>query len=1066
MTFASILLIVASCVSAYASDGEARWIRKANISPDGKTVAFSYQGDIFTVPAEGGKAFQVTSNAAYDSNPIWTPDGKQIVFTSNRELSQDIWIIPSHGGKATRLTTYPGSETPLTVTPDGKVIFSANIQTDPVYDGFPGGEPQTWAVGLGGGKPELLSPIPMCNASVSADGTILFEDYKGYEDPLRKHHTSSVTRDIWKYTPGTRKTPAAYTQLTFFKGEDRNPVFSADGKTYYYTSESDSKGQGAAENFNIWKSSILPDSKPEQVTFLNTHPVRNISVSRDGKLLFSYNGDLYILEGQTPVKLSISVTTDSNERESVRREISSGASALAASPNGKEIAIVAHGDVFVIAPDQKVTKRITNTPSQERGVSFSEDGRTLYYAAERNGHWGIWKTELKDKGDKYFAFSNFTEESLFTRKGETCFQPSVSPDGKWVAFLRDRTELVIRSTKGDREKSLYKGVNYSYTDGDLSFEWAPDSQSILTTCMENGGWNNVDIALIDIKSGKVTNLTQSGYNDSGFRWAMGGKAIIWASDRDGYRSHGSWGAEDDIYMMFFDPKTYAEFIRSKEDESIAKLLAPEPKKKDEKKDSTKVDEKKVELMLEGRENRKIRLTQSSSRLRDFYLTADGKSLYYFSNGNLCVMDTKEGDIDVIRKHFSGGFEPSADGKTLWILGNGISKLNTSNNRIENISFKSEYDYKSAEEREYIFDHCWKQVNEKFYDSGIHGVNWDLMRVNYRQFLPYINNNYDFQDLLSEMLGELNGSHTGARYRARNGVNAGHIGVLYDLSHEGKGLKIAEVLPDGPLYNALPSVKAGDTILAIDGETIEQGANWYDVLLNKAGKRILIKVKTSKGTEEVYLKATSSDSDLLYKRWVRQREEMVEKLSGGRLAYVHVEGMNSPSFREVYSKLLGKYRSAEAVIVDTRHNGGGWLHDDLATLLSGKAYVEFRPRGQYIGTEPYSKWTKPSCVLVGEDNYSDASGFPYVYKTLGIGKIIGAPVPGTMTAVWWENQIDPSLVFGIPQVTSWGLKEDRPLENLQLEPDILVKNTPESQLEGKDYQLEVAVKEMLNELDRK
>ena len=196
----------------------------------------------------------------------------------------------------------------------------------------------------------------------------------------------------------------------------------------------------------------------------------------------------------------------------------------------------------------------------------------------------------------------------------------------------------------------------------------------------------------------------------------------------------------------------------------------------------------------------------------------------------------------------------------------------------------------------------------------------------------------------------------------------------------------------------------------------------------------------------------------------RREEMVEKLSGGRIGYVHVEGMDSPSFREVYSNALGKYRTCEALIVDTRHNGGGWLHDDLATFLDGKAYIEFKPRGQYIGTEPYSKWTKPSCVLVCEDNYSDASGFPYTYRTLGIGKLIGTPVPGTMTAVWWETQINSSIVFGIPEVGSWGIKEGRFLENYQLEPDILVNNDPASVLEGKDQQLEAAVKEMLRQVD--
>ena len=201
------------------------------------------------------------------------------------------------------------------------------------------------------------------------------------------------------------------------------------------------------------------------------------------------------------------------------------------------------------------------------------------------------------------------------------------------------------------------------------------------------------------------------------------------------------------------------------------------------------------------------------------------------------------------------------------------------------------------------------------------------------------------------------------------------------------------------------------------------------------------------------------SDLLYNRWVERNREATARLSGGKIGYIHVKGMDSPSFRTVYSDLLGRYRDCDAVVIDTRHNGGGWLHDDLATLLSGKQYAEYVPRGQYIGSDPFNKWLKPSCVLVCEDNYSNAHGFPWVYKTLGIGKLVGTPVPGTMTAVWWESQIDPSIVFGIPQV---GCKDmqGRYLENQELQPDILIYNTPEQQLAGDDRQLEAAVKSLL------
>ena len=270
-----------------------------------------------------------------------------------------------------------------------------------------------------------------------------------------------------------------------------------------------------------------------------------------------------------------------------------------------------------------------------------------------------------------------------------------------------------------------------------------------------------------------------------------------------------------------------------------------------------------------------------------------------------------------------------------------------------------------------------------------------------------------------------------------------------------------------MYVQQPDIKVGDVIEAINGQKIDAESDWYTLFQRKAGQKVVLTIsKGSKKTEDIYIKPEGSESRILYNRWVEQRAEMVKKLSGGRVAYVHVEGMDSESFRRVFSELLGKYRTCEAVIVDTRHNGGGWLHDDLVTLLGGKEYVKFEPRGQYIGSDPYNKWTKPSCVLIGEDNYSDACGFPYAYKALGLGKLIGAPVPGTMTAVWWETQVDPSIVFGIPQVGVTGVKEGRYLENMQIEPDILIYNDPASVLRGEDKQLEAAVAEMLKEIDKK
>ena len=1025
------------------------WIRKNAISPDGKTLAFSYKGDIYTVPATGGEARQLTSNPAYESDPVWTRDSHQIVFTSTREDSKDLYVTSVEGGVPRRLTTLPGNELPLAVTADGRVWFSwyDNTVSSDRFSDFPG-DRQVWTTDLQGSAPELFTSLTFSAMSFNAAGDILYEDYKGYEDALRKHHTSSVTRDIWLLRNGT------FTKLSTYPGEDRNPVFAADGDTFYFLSEQDGKTS------NVYRSSVSKPQEQVQLTSYEKDPVRFLSVADDGTVAYSWNGDLYTLSGG---KVAITLSRDEDEREMTRLNLSN-ATAMAVSPNGKEVAVVIRGDVFVTSVDYSTTRRITNTASQERGVAFSKDGRELFYAAEREGCWSIYKASLTEKEDSYFTYAAAIREERVSPEGETSFQMEVSPDGKWLAYLRDRTELVVQPTKGGKVRSLLKGANYSYSDGDQDFAWSPDSRYLLCNYQADGGWNNEDIALIEMESGQVTNLTRSGYSDGSFRWALGGKAMTFESDKNGYRSHGSWGAESDIYIMFFDGKAYTQFGRSKEEKDIEKA------EKKEKKDSADKKVEKLVLDLISRDDRIRRLTPHAAHIGDHFLTPDGGKLYFtqqLEKGyDLCCLDIEKGDVRVLRKDVRGRFTPSADGKSLFIFsGASLQRLTLASDKFDNVSFSGEFEFKPAEERAYIFEHAWKQVKEKFYVEDLHGADWDYYHTNYARFLPHINNYYDFQDLLSELLGELNGSHTGGRYRPGVTRRLGHLGVLYDLSWKGDGLKIAEVLPGGVLNNADASIEAGDVILSIEGTPVKAGDDWRTLLYERAGKKTILQVKTGGKTRQLIVTPAASEADLMYRRWVRQREEMVEKLSGGKIGYVHVRGMNSPSFREVYSKALGRYRNCEALIVDTRHNGGGWLHDDLVTFLGGKEYCLFTPRGQYIGHEPFNKWTRPSCVLVCEDNYSDACGFPYAYRALGLGKLIGAPVPGTMTAVWWETQINPQIIFGIPQVGNWGVKDGRYIENLQLEPDILVYNDPASVLAGRDLQLEAAVQEMLNEVSR-
>ena len=1071
-------LILATLLGAYGLAAQAQdnplWMRHPAISPNGKTIAFSYQGDIFTVPSSGGTAKQITSNAAFDSYPVWSPDGNHIAFASNREGSIDVWVMDANGGIPKRVTTNSGSEYPLRWKDNYTIMFKASIMPTAKSIIFAGSYPQVYTVGMDGGRPKLFSDITMDALDINASGDVIYIDRKGYEDEWRKHHRSPITRDVWL------KSGDSFRKLTTFDGEDRDPVWSADGKSFYYLSEQ-------SGTLNVYHRTL--DGKETQITNHEKNPVRFLSAATDGTLCYGYDGEIYtVRKGGQPQKTAIRIAADTEGKELIRQIRSSGAYNIKLSPNGKEIGFVMHGDVYVTSIEYRTTKQITNTPEQERYIDFSPDGRTIIYDSERNGVWQIYATTMKNKDEKQFAYATELVEERLTQSDQTSFQPKFSPDGKQIAFWENRGTLRVMDAKGKNVKTAMDGkFVYSYSDGDIDFTWSPDSKWLLSSYIGVGGWNNSDIALVNASgNGEIHNLTESGYNESNAKWVLDGKAMLFCSDRAGYRSHGSWGAEYDAYLMFFDLEAYERYRMNKEERALAKENMTEKEKKKEekkeekeKKEMEKPEAKEMEPLkfdLENCRDRIVRLTVTPSFLGDILLDKDGENIYYnvaFEKGmDLWHRDLMTGNTELLIKNVGNGemmFDKSY--KEIYLAADGgIKKVTPQSKAVKNIEFEAQFNYQPYKERAYMFDHVWRQVKDKFYDKNIHGVDWEGYRKTYERFLPYINNNHDFQEMLSEMLGELNASHTGARYSGSwASLQTASLGLFFDEDYTGDGLKIAEVIKGSEIACKQTDVKSGCIIEKIDGTEIKAGMDYFPLLDGKIGKPVRLTIRPKSGRSfDVTTKGMSMNAvdDLLYKRWVDRNRQLVDSLSGGRLAYVHVRAMNSESFRTVYRELLSdKNRNREAVIVDDRHNGGGWLHDDLCTLLNGKEYQNFMPRGNYIGRDPFNKWTKPSCVLICEDDYSNGHGFPMVYKTLGIGKLIGTPVAGTMTAVWWETMIDNTMVFGIPQVGCMTL-DGKYAENTQLNPDITVYNTPEDFLNGNDRQLKAAIEEMMKQIGEK
>ncbi|WP_195655191.1 S41 family peptidase [Bacteroides sp. 1001136B_160425_E2] len=1108
------LALVLSVLSSYAITP--LWMRDARISPDGSEIVFCYKGDIYKVPAQGGTAVRLTTQASYEANPVWSPDGKQIAFASDRNGNFDLFIMPADGGAARRLTYHSASEIPSAFTPDGKyVFFSASIQ-DPAGSAlFPtGAMTELYKVPVAGGRTEQVLGTPAELVCFDKTGkNFLYQDRKGFEDEWRKHHTSSITRDIWLYNTQTGK----HTNLTNRGGEDRNPVYAPDGNAVYFLSERD------GGSFNVYTFPLNTPQEVKAVTAFKTHPVRFLSVSDKGTLCYTYDGELYTQKsGARPEKVKVELVRD-DEQQLAALKFSQGATSASVSPDGKQVAFIVRGDVFVTSTDYATTKQITNTPAKEAAVSFAPDNRTLVYASERTGNWQLYTAKISRKEDPNFPNATLIEEEvLLPSKTVERAYPQYSPDGKELAFIEDRNRLMVLNLKTKKVRQVTDGSTWYNTGGGFDYEWSPDGKWFTLEFIGNRHDPYSDVGIVSAQGGTIINLTNSGYISGAPRWVLDGNAILFQTERYGMRAHASWGSQQDVMLVFLNQDAYDRYRLSKEDFELLKEFEKEQKKAKEKDDDKtkvgkkskaekadkekankgktdkgkgdkekskvdsgkdsdqdestedKTDQKEIVVELNGIEDRIVRLTPNSSDLGSAILSKDGEDLYYFSafedGYDLWKMNLREKDTKRLHKLNTGWASLMLDKKgDIFLLGSrNMQKMDAKSDALKSISYQAEMKMDLAAERETMFDHVYKQHQKRFYNVNMHGVDWDAMTNAYRKFLPHIDNNYDFAELLSEWLGELNVSHTGGHYFPQGkGDVTSNLGLLFDWDYQGKGMQIAEVIEKGPFDHSRTKVKAGYIIEKINGEEITLDNDITCLLNNKAGKKTLISIynpQSKERWEEVVIPVTNGQlNGLLYKRWVKQRAADVEKWSKGRLGYVHIQSMGDDSFRTVYSDILGKYNNCEGIVIDTRFNGGGRLHEDIEILFSGQKYFTQVVRGREACDMPSRRWNKPSIMLQCEANYSNAHGTPWVYKHQKIGKLVGMPVPGTMTSVSWETLQDPSLVFGIP-IVGYRLPDGSYLENSQLEPDVKVANNPETVVKGEDTQLKVAVDELLKEID--
>ncbi|PHS27425.1 MAG: hypothetical protein COA84_04440 [Robiginitomaculum sp.] len=1072
---------------AQAQAPRENWIRNPVISPDGQTIVFHADGDLYTVPSTGGVARPLTLNEAWEGEPVWSADGKMLAFASDRYGNLDVFVMPATGGRATRLTYNDADDHPSGFSPDGKsVLFNSVRQDNPKAHINPRRRmPELYSISLTGGTPRQIFTTGAMQARYSADGSkILYLREHARENFFRKHDTSSFARDIWLYDVASKH----HEQLTKNPAADHNPVWMPNGTGYYFLSERNGV-------FNIWADAAwgqtLTDG-PHQITHHKTFPVRGLSVSDDGTLSYSWHGDLYtVRDGQEPMPVDVRFGADGNGRDVLPLGVNGEISEFALSPDGKEAAFVSRGEVFVTSMDFATTKRITNTPGEERDVAFTPDGKGLLFAGERDGRWRIFEVRRADaKETHFFTATKISENVLIEPKGGA-IQPTPSPDGKKIAFTEARNTVRV-FTRADKSvvTVLPDTFNHDSTTGYINFGWAPDSKKLVVDMASNGRLFFTNIAIVNADgSGEVRDISLSGYTDAAPKWHTSGGIITWFSGRYGRRDHGSHGANFDVMAAFLNQEALDQFSRSKEEvkldeeaEDVAKKAKEEADKKSKKKKkgkkAKKEDEvKPVVIEWDNLSERQQRLTINSSELADAVLSKDADLLFYLSSFeggyDLWVHDFREEEtkklvsLDADRASLS----LSKDGKTLVVLADGsLMKIDAKSDakKSKPVKITATLDLKPDAERTELFGHIWRRTKDIFYTDTLHGVDWPFMRKAYGAKVSAISNNRDFADLTNEMLGELNASHTAVRYRPRNkkADRTAALGVAYDPTFVGPGMRIMTVYAQSPLRKGGKAIPEGTIIRALDGQALGASDNYYALLKNHAGQRLRLTLVPPGGTPfDLVIKPVSGrdEAGWAYLAWVKERNELVEKLSDGRLGYVHIPNMSDSVYRVVYRELFGRHFAKEGIVLDTRDNAGGDLMEDLNRLLDGKVYTRNVSRGREVQGEPITRWTKPSIVIANESNYSDGHCFPATYQTLGLGKVVGMPISGTCTYAGWEGLMTGDMFWGVPQLGIHDRDGDF-MEGKQTEPDIRVNNDPNSVERGEDKQLQRAVEALLAQID--
>ena len=1078
-----IFVLCLSCCAAVRAQTSTAYLTEPSLSPDRKEIVFVSGGDIWTVSASGGTASILVSHPATESRPKFSPDGKRLAFVSNRTGNGDIYVLNLETNDLSRITYDDSLDNLDAWSRDGKWLYFSSSSRDIA------GMNDIYRVASTGGTAMTVSNDRYTSeffAAPAPDGISFAFSARGIANGQwwRKGRSHIDESEIWV------KSGDNYEQITNGGAKQLWTMWSADGKQIYYVSDRNGTQ-------NIWMKPLKGQEK--QLTDFKDGRVLWANISFDGKqIVFERDFKIWTMNTENGKASEVPITLRGTAAGALTEKInlSSQIREFALSPDGKKIAVVVRGEIFAAsAKDGGDAQKITDTPAPESYAAWSPDSQKIIYTSERNGNRQIYQ----------YDFVGGSETQITTAGDD--FSPVYSPDGKSIAFLRNARALWIYDVASKQERELCK----LFTDappvgGKQTFVWSPDNKwlAFLTTAPENRSYVNVSIVSATGGTAKPVSFL-SNSNSGSVSWSPDGTFILFDTSQ---RTEDGALAQIDLTLRTpkFREDQFRDLFKQENPQqkpqptpqtSPTPAVNPSPNPSPSTSPSPQVspspntpkaddkdNDRKKEIVFENI-RRRLSLLPTGVNVNGQTISPDGKTVLVLAVAegqfNLYTLPLDELATELSAKqitstpNFKSDAQFSPDSKEVFYIENGrVQVVNLERGAIRPLGLNLEMNSNFAAEKMEIFKQGWRFLRDNFYDEKYHGADWNAVEKTYEPLIAGARNIDETRRLMSMMVGELNASHLGVS--GASGFTAtpiGKLGLRFDRNeYETNGrLKITEIIALGPAA-ITAEIKVGDYLMNVNNVKIDGTKNLDELLENKVGKRVEIEVSANadaSNSRKLVLKpvGTGTEKNLLYRQWVEANRAYVEKISNGKLGYVHLPDMSSDSLEQLYIDLDVQNQGRGGVVVDIRNNNGGFINPYVIDVLSRRGYLTMKERGLWnvparsnLGQRALER---PTILITNQHSLSDAEDLTEGYRSLKIGKTVGEPTAGWIIFTWNTQTFDGTTVR-LPRQLILG-SDGKDMELNPRPVDVAVTRPIGESLTGKDSQLDAAVRELLNQIGR-